>query len=95
MGVGSVQSTVVCVPAASASEAQQVVCPVVGGQFFAPQVVAAYLVEPAQGVAFEAQLGPFDYGHAAALWSMGFTMVVGLYVVSHGIGSVLGFIRRG
>jgi hypothetical protein len=37
----------------------------------------------------------FDYAYGAAVWGLAFTTVVGLYLGSHVIGVVLGFIRRG
>ncbi|NHZ96530.1 hypothetical protein F2P46_12380 [Massilia sp. CCM 8734] len=70
-------------------------CPALNNQAYAPQRVTAYLVDPAHGAAIDAALAPFDYGYASAIWAFAFSMVVGLYVVSHGIGTVLGFLRRG
>ncbi|PLY44097.1 hypothetical protein CSZ94_06925 [Janthinobacterium sp. ROICE36] len=61
----------------------------------APGTVAAYLIDPTQASSINAALAPFDYGYASAIWALAFSMVVGLYVVSHGIGTVLGFLRRG
>jgi hypothetical protein len=37
---------------------------------------------------------PFDYVYAAQIWTMAFTFVVGLYMVSKKAGLVLDFIRR-
>jgi hypothetical protein len=71
------------------------VCPVLNQQAYAPQRVSAYLVDPSHGAAIDAAMAPFDYGYASAVWALAFSMVVGLYVVSHGIGTVLGFLRRG
>jgi len=96
MNLGSVQTVVVCVPVADAACAtQQAVCPAVNGQFFAPGNVQAYVLDPSQQNNIEASIGPFDYVYAAGLWSLAFSMVVGLYCVSLGIGSVLDMIRRG
>jgi hypothetical protein len=36
----------------------------------------------------------FDYSQAGDLWGVAFCSVVGLYVVSRGIGAVVDFIRR-
>lgn len=35
-----------------------------------------------------------DYAHLASLWSVAFTSVVGLYLVSHTIALLLQFVRR-
>ena len=95
MPFGSVQTIVVCVPATSATSTQQVVCPKVGSAFYVPARIQAYVVDVSQQNNLEGALGPFDYVYASALWGMAFTLVVSLYFVSHGIGLVLGFIRRG
>jgi len=95
MGVGSVQSVVVCIPSSGATAAQQVTCPKVGAQFYVPSKVQAYLIDPSQKNNFDAALEPFNYAYAAGVWSLAFCSVVGLYFVSHSIGLVLGLIRRG
>lgn len=94
MAIGSVQTVVICVPISNASSGDQT-CPSIGSQAYGAQRVSAYLVDPSQGAAIDAALAPFDYGYASAIWTLAFSMVVGLYVVSHGIGTVLGFLRRG
>lgn len=38
---------------------------------------------------------PFDYTYAAGIWSLAFTMVVGLFVISRYAGEILNLIRRG
>lgn len=95
MANGSIQTVVVCTPANTANANQQTICPKVGGQFFTSTKVQAYLLDPSQKNNIDAALGQFDYAYASGLWSLAFTMVVGLYFVSHGIGQVLGMIRRG
>ena len=96
MSIGSSQQVLVCVPVSTApSSAQQQICPRVGGQYYKPQPTQAYLLNPDSQQQFDAAMGPFDYGYASAIWALAFSMVVGLYFVSHGIGLVLGMIRRG
>jgi hypothetical protein len=95
MAIGSVQAVVVCVAANAATAAQQVTCPKVGAQFNVPARVQAYMLDPSQQNNIEAAVGPFDYAYASGLWALAFSTVVGLYFVSHGIGLVLGMIRRG
>ncbi|MDK6078650.1 hypothetical protein [Massilia varians] len=96
MALGSIQNLVMCVPVAEVtSPQQQAVCPVVNGQNYAPANMQAYVIDPSQQNNLEAAVGPFDYSYASGVWALGFTMVVGLYAVSLGIGHALGMIRRG
>ncbi len=94
MEIGAVQTVVICASSTKATTAQQVVCPPAGRNFFVPQQVQAYLLAPGQKENIEAAVGPFDYAYAGGLWAMAFSMVVGLYCVSSGVGTVLGMIRR-
>lgn len=41
-----------------------------------------------------ANVPAFDYSEAAGFWGVAFCSVVGLYVVSRGIGAVVDFVRR-
>ncbi len=43
----------------------------------------------------QALSAPFDYSAAAGMWSLAFGSVLGLYLVSHTAGMLLGLIRRG
>lgn len=86
MASGAVQTVVVCVPSAFS----QSPCP--SGQAIA--TVQAYLLDPSQQAAIEAATAPFDYGYAAGVWSLGFTTVVGLYLVARSAGTILDFIKR-
>ena len=95
MPMGSTQTVVVCIPVATSSAMQQVSCPVVDGQFFAPATIQAYLISADQAALIDAATSSFDYGYASAVWALAFTTVVGLFLISHSIGLVLGFIRRG
>lgn len=95
MPAGSIQTVVVCAPSTSASAAQQAVCAKVGTQFYVPTKIQAYLLDPSKRNDIDAALGQFDYTYATGIWTLAFSTVVGLYFVSHGIGQVLGMIRRG
>jgi hypothetical protein len=96
MASGSVQPVVVCQPVQAATAQDVEICGgSVAGQAFAPRAVNAYVLDPSQAAAYEAALAPFDYAYASGIWGFAFSMVVGLYVVTHGIGHVLGMIRRG
>lgn len=95
MANGSIQTVLVCTPAANANATEQAVCPKVGAQFYVPTNVQAYLLDPSQQNSIDAALGEFDYAYASGMWSLAFSMVVGLYFVSHGIGQVLDMVRRG
>ncbi len=95
MPAGTIQTVVVCVAATSATTTQQAVCPRVGTQYFRPTTVQGYVLNPDQQAMTDAAFGSFDYGYASGLWALAFSSVVALYLVSHGIGTVLAFIRRG
>jgi hypothetical protein len=103
MPIGKVQKIVLCsgsdlggAPYTNASPAypylaRPVYCP--DGQY--AQVFDAYLIDANGAAQFEAAFGDFDYTYASGIWALAFSMVVGLYAVSRGFGTVLGFIRRG
>lgn len=85
MATGTVQTILVCAP----SWTTQAPCP--SGQ--AVTAVQAYVIDPSQAANFEAATAPFDYTYAAGLWSVAFTMVVGLFLISRSAGTILNFIR--
>jgi hypothetical protein len=98
MAAGSVQTIVVCLPEVTNSYNYfyQQVCPSSStGQSFAPSRLQAFVLDPGQQTQLDVALGEFDYGYAAGVWGLAFSTVVGLYFVSHGIGLVLGMVRRG
>lgn len=96
MPTGSIQTVIVCTPVMNTPPpAVRSLCPDQGTQMFAPVGVQAYVIDPSQQGNFEAATEPFDYGYASGIWSLAFSMIVGLYFVSQGIGSALGVIRRG
>lgn len=57
-------------------------------------VTQAYLLDPSQMASYEALSAPFDYGYASGVWGMGFSTVVGLYLVARSAGTILDFIKR-
>lgn len=86
MPTGSVQTIVVCVPSAF----HQSPCP--AGQ--AIGTIQGYVLDPSQQAAFESSTAPFDYLYAAGIWSFSFSFILGLYLFSKSIGTVLDRIRR-
>ncbi|WP_293932757.1 hypothetical protein [Iodobacter sp.] len=96
MSAGIVANVLVCAPVAVApTQVQQQICPKIGSQFYQPRQTQAYLLDTSQQNNFEAAVAQFDYAYASGIWAMSFSTVVSLYFVSHGIGLVLGIIRRG
>lgn len=85
MATGSVQTIVVCAPSAFA----QAPCPA----GMAVTTMQGYIIDPSQASNIEAQNAPFDYAAAAGIWSLGFTFVVGLYLVSKSAGIILNRIK--
>jgi len=87
MATGSIQTVMVCTPSAFT----QSPCP----SGMAIVTMKAYVIDPSQSSNIEAQNAPFDYGYAASIWGVGFSSVVGLYLVSKSAGTILSLIRRG
>ncbi|MBX9296057.1 hypothetical protein K5M33_03100 [Chromobacterium vaccinii] len=77
----------ICVSADAAGQLRTVATPV-------EQCAGLILLQPADYQQFQAANAPFDYGNASAIWAFAFSTVVGLWLVSHSIGLVLGFLRR-
>jgi len=84
---GQVQKTVVCVVAPGAVG----FVPCADG--YAPQVIDAYLLAPDQASLIESTLVPFDYGVAGGLWTLAFTSIVALFLVTHCGGLILNLIK--
>ncbi|MFZ6693662.1 hypothetical protein [Undibacterium sp. SXout20W] len=95
MAIGSIQTVVVCSASQISTISQQVICPNVGGQYFVPTTVQTYLLDPSQQLNFEGAIAPFDYAYASGIWTLAFSTVVGLWLLSHSIGIVLAHLRRG
>lgn len=89
MANGSVTSVLICSPSAY-SWIAQAPCPT----GYSISVTQAYLLEPSQKAAYDAMSAPFDYGYASAVWGLGFSTVVGLYLVARSAGTILDFIKR-
>lgn len=85
MATGTVQTLLVCAP----SWSTQAPCP--SGQ--AVTVIQAYVIDPSQASNIEAQNAPFDYGYASSVWALGFTSVLGLFLVARSAGTILDRIR--
>lgn len=86
MAVGQTQTILICAPSASA----QAPCPSGMGV----TTMQAYVLDATQGPSIEAQNAEFDYGYAAGVWSMAFTFVVALYLVSKSAGTVIQAVRN-
>lgn len=96
--IGSVQNILICAPLVAGETASAIdaaACPPTGAQEFKLQSMQAYVVDPSARPLLEAVAKPFDYEYAGGVWSVAFTMVVGLYVVSSKVGAVLRLIRQG
>lgn len=85
MTTGSVQTLLLCAP----SWTTQAPCP----SGHAVAVLQAYVIDPAQASNVEAQNAPFDYAAASGLFGLGFTSVLGLFLVARSAGTILNFIR--
>lgn len=95
MAIGTIQKVLVCggsgvVVDVAGGVPRWVVCD--GSRVTA---VDTFLISSSASAAFESSYGEFDYTYASGLFSVAFTMVVGLYVVSRNFGVILNFIRHG
>lgn len=86
MSSGSVQSVIVCAPAAEALSP----CP--AGT--APTVVQAYLVHPDSANLFDAAIGPYDYTNASQYFAASFVFVFSLYLGARVFGMLIDMVRR-
>lgn len=86
MTTGAVQTILVCVPSSFA----QAPCP--AGQ--AVTTIPAYVLDASQQASYEASMAPFDYVFAAGIWAFAFSFVLGLFLVSKSMGTILAMIRR-
>jgi hypothetical protein len=72
----------------------QQTCPPVGGQNFHLQQQQSYLLAPGSAGYIDSIAQPFDYTAAAGFWGLAFTTVITLWLVSHGAGAIVNFVRR-
>ncbi|MBU9490772.1 hypothetical protein C6Q11_10665 [Burkholderia multivorans] len=54
----------------------------------------AYVLSPDAASYVDAVAQPFDYVQAAGFWGLAFTTIITLWLVSHGAGSIVNFLRR-
>ncbi|WP_231941280.1 hypothetical protein [Burkholderia sp. PAMC 28687] len=97
MPVGSVQIVLVCVPVSSAeqtSTVDQQVCASFNGSSYRLQQQQAYVLSPDSAGYIDSIAQPFDYVAAAGFWGVAFTTIVSLWLVSHGAGAIVNFLRR-
>ncbi|WP_230947151.1 hypothetical protein [Burkholderia cepacia] len=96
VSVGTVQNVLLCTPVASdqSSAVDQQVCPPLGNQYFRIQTQQAYVIDPASSSYIDAIAQPIDYMAAAGFWGLAFTTIITLWLVSHGAGAIVNFLRR-
>lgn len=58
------------------------------------QIVSSYSIDPTQQAFFDNASVPLDYSVVSAIWGSVFCFVLGLYLVSKSVGTVLSLIRR-
>jgi len=97
MNAGVVASVLICAPVESidqTSAVDQQICPVLGGQNFHLQSQLAYVLAPNSAGYIDSIAQPFDYATAAGFWGLAFTTIISLWLVSHGAGAIVNFLRR-
>ncbi|MFM0230815.1 hypothetical protein [Paraburkholderia sediminicola] len=97
MAAGTLANVVVCAPVSSADQTSgidQQVCAPSGGTYFHLQQQQAYVLAPESAGYIDSIAQPFDYSVAAGFWGLAFTTIISLWLVSHGAGAVVNFLRR-
>ncbi|WP_454874782.1 hypothetical protein [Paraburkholderia xenovorans] len=97
MAAGTVQLVLVCVTASSEDQVtalDQQICPSSGGRNLHLQQLQAYVISPESAGYIDSIAQPFDYTAAAGFWGVAFTTVISLWLVSHGAGVIVNFLRR-
>lgn len=98
MSVGAVSTIVVCAVGEGnvLVGGQPVGCGTdAGGAAEYLQLRQAYVIDPASASFFEGSVAPFDYGSAAGFFGGAFVVVVGTWLLAHGCGVILDFVKRG
>ncbi|KWE56437.1 hypothetical protein WT53_17945 [Burkholderia sp. MSMB2157WGS] len=69
-------------------------CPPTNGQSFHLQQQQAYVLTPDSAGYIDSIAQPFDYIAAAGFWGVAFTTIISVWLVSHGAGAIVNFVRR-
>lgn len=85
MAAGSLENVIVCRPSATPA------APCAAGE--APTVVQAYVIDPAGASFFDAAAQPYDPSTGVAFWSAAFVFIVGLYISTRVIGTLVNMVR--
>lgn len=93
MPLGSVEYVIKCIPAGTTGSST-VPCVTVGGVRHAPQMVQAYVIDPASQGYLDPLALPFDYVEAGAIWTFFFSFVVSLWLVAKNAGVVINAVRK-
>ncbi|MGS1041440.1 hypothetical protein [Burkholderia glumae] len=97
MAAGSIQTIAVCGLAAGAVNAagHVISCGTdANGNPLYVTTIQAYVLDPSSASYIDAIAQPFDYAQAAGFWGLAFTTVITLWLVSHGAGVIVNFVRR-
>ncbi|MGN6804346.1 MAG: hypothetical protein ACTHJZ_00205 [Trinickia sp.] len=97
MAAGSVQIIAVCGPTVGAINVagRSISCGTdANGNPLYLATLQAYVLDPSSASYIDAVAQPFDYVQAAGFWGLAFTTVITLWLVSHGAGAIVNFVRR-
>ncbi|KVQ80487.1 hypothetical protein WK07_13280 [Burkholderia multivorans] len=97
MSAGSVQTVAVCGSSTGAVNVsgQLVLCGTdANGNPLYVTTMQAYVLDPSSASYIDAVAQPFDYVQAAGFWGLAFTSIITLWLVSHGAGAIVNFLRR-
>ncbi|MEK6368040.1 MAG: hypothetical protein V4803_16620 [Burkholderia gladioli] len=97
MAAGSVQTIAVCGPSTGVISVagHAALCGTdANGNPLYLTTMRAYVLDPSSASYIDALAQPFDYVQAAGFWGLAFTTIVTLWLVSHGAGAIVNFVRR-
>ncbi|PMS20817.1 hypothetical protein C0Z18_09770 [Trinickia dabaoshanensis] len=97
MAAGSVQTIAICGPAIGPinTAGRSISCGTdASGNPLYVTTMQAYVLTPSSASYIDAIAQPFDYVQAAGFWGLAFTTVISLWLVSHGAGAIVNFVRR-
>lgn len=97
MAAGTLQSVTICSASAGTVSVggRPVTCGTdAGGNILYLSTIQAYVLSPNSAGYIDSVTQPFDYTAAAGFWGLAFTTIITLWLVSHGSGAIVNFLRR-
>ncbi|MFX1735090.1 hypothetical protein PXJ20_00500 [Paraburkholderia sp. A1RI_3L] len=97
MAAGTLQLVTICSASAGtvSTSGRPVACGTdASGNTLYLSTIQAYVLSPESAGYIDSIVQPFDYTAAAGFWGLAFTTIITLWLVSHGSGAIVNFLRR-